>query len=71
MGNNIKQNKIKIRHTLCNRTLSCRLCNLEKIQIDKTDKTKSLTKKVKGKLYVYTTKSSFLTKLNLTKLNLK
>ena len=46
-----------IRWELLNRTKSkfnikfgCKLCNLEKIQINKTDKTKSLNKKAKDKM---------------------
>ena len=51
---NLKDNNtdFKIEWEILNRTKSkfntkfgCRLCNLEKIQIDKTDKTKSLNKK--------------------------
>ena len=43
-----------------NTPFGCRFCDLEKIQIDKTDETKSLNKKnVKCKIYVYTTKSFF------------
>ena len=37
-----------------NTQLGCRLCHLEKIQIDKTDKTKSLNKKKRTTKYLHT-----------------
>ena len=47
-----------------NTKFGCRLCNLEKIQIDKTDKTKSLNKKSERQ-NICIQYQNFLTKLNL------
>ena len=69
----MKDNKtdFKIKLEVLNRTKSkfntkcgCKLRNLEKIEINNSDKNITLNKKAKGKTYAYTTKETSTPKLN-------
>ena len=61
MGN-IKQDKIKFQYLF-----GCKLCNLEKIEIDKSDKNITLNKKSKRQNICIHYQRSFFAKLKLTK----
>ena len=47
-----------------NTKYGCKLCSLEKIEIDKSDKNITNNKKAKGKIYSYTTKNTSTQKRN-------